>query len=60
MCLIGHYIEKMRDYNDACSKIESAFEIERQETINKLSALRINVDLLFQPIIDKFLVKIAK
>ena len=51
------YNEEVRDYNDVCSKIESAFEIERQETIKKLAVLRIAVDPLFQPIIDKFLVK---
>jgi len=53
------YNDEMRDYNDACSKIESEFEIERQETIKKLAALRITVDPLFQPIIDKFLVKVT-
>src|ERR1035437_9759668 len=29
------YNEEVRDYNDVCSKSESAFEIERQETIKK-------------------------
>ena len=58
--LLASYNEEMRDYSDACSKIESAFEVERQAIIKKVAALRIEVDPLFQPIINKFLVKIVK
>lgn len=53
--LKANYINDLTKYNAINQKESQIFEEKRQEDIKKTSALRINVDPRFQPIVDVFL-----
>lgn len=53
--LKANYINDLTKYNAINHKEAQIFEEKRQEDIKKTSALRINVDPRFQPIVDVFL-----
>lgn len=56
--LKANHINDLIKYNAINHKEAQIFEEKRQEDIKKTSALRINVDPRFQPIVDVFLVDV--
>ena len=48
----------IKEYNDLLLKEKHQFEAERQKSIKEIAALRIDVDPIFQPLIDEFLKKL--
>lgn len=53
--LKANHINDLTKYNAINQKEAQLFEEKRQEDIKKTSALRINVDARFQPVVDLFL-----
>ena len=53
--LASEYNTQIIEYENKLKEIRSSFEIERQNEISRIAALRIDVDPRFQDVIDMFL-----
>lgn len=53
--LASEYNTQIIEYENKLKEIRSSFEIERQNEISRIAALRIDVDPRFQEVIDMFL-----
>jgi hypothetical protein len=58
--LLDAYNKEMESYRSSYREASNLFEENRQKEIATASALRIDVDSRFQPIIDMFLKEVSK